>query len=132
MLFKWLDASEATQAGTALADDFYLQSSAGPPGTPGREPRRPQGKELQKFLQKFLQQVDRAVQPLKLNVFKRAKLANAFKWRLLEKGVEQDLVDELTQALVLRLTGRPPGAAAAMHGSGAPGRRIRARDAQAL
>ncbi|HLY52929.1 MAG TPA: tetratricopeptide repeat protein, partial [Steroidobacteraceae bacterium] len=74
--------------------------------------------------------MDRAVQPLKLNVFKRAKLANSFKWRLLEKGVEPDLVDELTQALVLRLTGSAPGAG--VHGSGAPGRRIRARDAQAL
>src|SRR5579859_776202 len=130
MLFKWLDASEATQAGTALADDFYLQSSAGSTGALHKEPRRPQGQELQKFLQKFVQQVDRAVQPLKLNVFKRAKLANSFKWRLLEKGVEPDLVDELTQALVLRLTGSAPGAG--VHGSGAPGRRIRARDAQAL
>jgi tetratricopeptide (TPR) repeat protein len=132
MLFKWLDASEATQVGTTLAEDFFLQSTAGSPGTTRREQRRPQGEELHKFLQKFLQQVDRAVQPLKLNVFKRAKLANSFKWRLLEKGVEQEVVDELTQALVLRLTGTPAGASAGAQASGASGRRIRARDAQAL
>ena len=56
---------------------------------------------LQKFLQKFLQRVDREARPLKLNLLKRAKLANTFKWRLLEKGVEQQLADELTRALVL-------------------------------
>lgn len=102
MFFKWLDASEATQAGASLADDFYLHTS-GASEARREETRGPQGQELQKFLQKFLQQVDRAAQPLKLNFFKRAKLAHSFKWRLLDKGVDKDLVEELTQALVRRL-----------------------------
>jgi len=89
MLLKWLNASEATEVGEALADD-------GKPGT--------QEGELQKFLQRFLQRVDRDARPLQLNFFRRAKLANSFKWRLLEKGVEKEIVNELTQALVLRLT----------------------------
>jgi tetratricopeptide (TPR) repeat protein len=108
MLLKWLDAREAAAAGSALADDFYLQSAARLPragaGQAGKEP------ELQKFLQKFLQRVDQAAGPLKLNFFKRAKLANSFKWRLLEKGVEHELVDELTQALVMKLMGVGSGA----------------------
>lgn len=125
MLFKWLDASEAVQAGAVLADDFFLQA-----GAPHGERRRPGSHELQKFLQKFLGQVDRVARPLKLNVFKRARLANSFKWRLLEKGVEQELVEELTQALIMRLGGN----ATAVGGSElAPSaRRIRARDTQAL
>ena len=126
MLFNWLDAREATAAGATLADDFYLQSASKLPraraGQTGQEP------ELQKFLQKFLQRVDQAARPLKLNVFKRAKLANSFKWRLLEKGVEQALVDELTQALVMRLMGSAAGAAASERGSSA---RRTVRDAQA-
>jgi tetratricopeptide (TPR) repeat protein len=133
MLFKWLDATEAAEAGTALADDFYLQSSSGLSASARKEQRPAQRQELQRFLQKFLQQVDRAARPLELNVFKRAKLANSFKWRLLEKGVEQELVDELTQALVLRLTGTAaaaPAAASAPAGSGS--RRSNARQAQAL
>jgi tetratricopeptide (TPR) repeat protein len=118
MLFKWLDASEATAAGAALADDFYLQSGTRLPSGRGKEAGgRPQGQELQKFLQKFLQGVDNATRSLKLNFFKRAKLANSFKWRLLEKGVEKELVDELTQALVIRLT---PAAAAAVPAAAAP------------
>jgi tetratricopeptide (TPR) repeat protein len=55
-------------------------------------------------MQWFIQGVDRTARPLHLNVFKRAKLANSFKWRLLEKGVEKEIVDKVTQALVLRLT----------------------------
>jgi len=129
MLFKWLDAAEATQAGTALADDFYLQSASGRPAAGAR----PQGQELQRFLQKFLQRVDQAARPLELNVFKRAKLANSFKWRLLEKGVQQDLVDELTQALVMRLSGSGAAPASANPAAASAGRRSVSRNAsQAL
>jgi tetratricopeptide (TPR) repeat protein len=110
-MLDWLNAKEATQVGTALADDFVLQTSGSSGGrTKGLRPGA-QDRELQKFLNRFLQRVDREVRPLQLNVFKRAKLANSFKWRLLEKGVEQDIVDELTQALVLRLTARAGAAA---------------------
>ena len=129
MLLKWLDAREATAAGAALADDFHQQSAAKLARGSARQ-RGPEG-ELQKFLQRFLQRVDQAVSPLKLNVFKRAKLANAFKWRLLEKGVEQELVDELTQALVLRMTGVDAGAAAPERGPGSGSRRS-AREARSL
>jgi hypothetical protein len=59
---------------------------------------------VQKLLERFLQRVDRETRPLQLNLFKRAKLANTFKWRLLEKGIEPQIVDELTQALLLRMT----------------------------
>src|SRR5215469_4779759 len=103
MLLNWLNAREATEVGTALADDFVLQTaSSGARGFKAGS-RAPDAK-LESFLGKFLQAVDRKVGPLQLNVFKRAKLANSFKWRLLEKGIERPIVDELTQALVLRLT----------------------------
>jgi tetratricopeptide (TPR) repeat protein len=102
MPLNWLNTSEATAVGTALADDFVLQSASGP-AVSHRE--QAHAKDLQKFLQKFLQRVDRDARPLQLNFLKRAKLANSFKWRLLEKGVEKELVDELTRALVLRISG---------------------------
>jgi tetratricopeptide (TPR) repeat protein len=112
MLFNWLDARQATEVGTSLADDFVLQSAAAGQGRKGARAGS-QDNDLQKFLQRFLQRVDRDARPLQLNVFKRAKLANSFKWRLLEKGIERQLVDELTQALVLRLTNRQGGEAVA-------------------
>jgi hypothetical protein len=100
-MLNWLNSREATEAGVALADDFVMQTAG---ASSGARRKVPAGQQLAKFMQSFLQGVDRTARPLQLNVFKRAKLANSFKWRLLEKGVEKEIVDELTQALVLRLT----------------------------
>ena len=126
-MLKWLDAREATAVGTALADDFHQQSAARLPRGVARQ-KGPEGE-----LQKFMHRVDQAVRPLKLNFFKRAKLANSFKWRLLEKGVEQELVDELTRALVLRLSGLSSGAVHTGVGAGANSARpLRRREVVAL
>jgi tetratricopeptide (TPR) repeat protein len=104
-MLKWFSAREATDVGVALADDFVLQSASGSRARQKNTGPAPgAGHDLQKFMQKFLQRVDRDARPLELNLFKRAKLANSFKWRLLEKGLDKELVEELTQALVLRLT----------------------------
>jgi tetratricopeptide (TPR) repeat protein len=134
MLLKWLNASDATEVGTGLAD-FVLQSDSGSAGI-RRKADKPQAQaqaqELQKFLQKFFQRVDHEVRPLKLNLLKRAKLANSFKWRLQEQGVEQQLVDELTQALVLRLTSNPGGAASSDKAASGVKRGSGSRAAQAL
>lgn len=111
MLLKWLDAREATEVGTALADDFVLQTAVTPKDTRNKRfAPEAQSSQLHKFMDKFLRRVDRDARPLRMNVFKRAKLANSFKWRLLEKGVDREMVDELTRALVLRLTVRVPNA----------------------
>ena len=95
MLLKWLNAREATDVGTALADDYVLQSEPGSAGSPrkGGNPHGPR-QEVQRFLNKFLQGVDRDARPLKLNLFQRAKLANSFKWRLLEKGIEAQVAGD--------------------------------------
>lgn len=37
-----------------------------------------------------------------LNVYKKAKLGNAFKWKLLEADYDPVLVDELTKLLLLK------------------------------
>jgi tetratricopeptide (TPR) repeat protein len=101
-MFKWFSGREAAEVGTALADDFIVQTASAP-GARQRQ-KRTQGQEPQQFLQKFLQRVDQETRPLKLNILRRATLANSFKWRLLEKGVEQNVVEELTRAVVLQLT----------------------------
>ena len=102
MLHRWFDTREATEVGAALADDFVLQ-------TDQKKTKAPADKEPQKVLNRFLQRVDRDARPLRLNAFKKAKLANSFKWRLLEKGVEAQIVEELTRALVMRLSAKPTG-----------------------
>jgi tetratricopeptide (TPR) repeat protein len=111
MPIKWLDAREATAVGNALADDLELRTEAASPAKHRNDAgAEPSAKDLRRFLPRFFQRVDREALPLRLNVFQRAKLANTFKWRLLEKGVAQDLVEELTRALVQRLNPTPAAA----------------------
>lgn len=101
MLFKWWDAREVVDIGTTLADCFRPQG--------GRE--LPAHGEARRFgihdreLESFLQRVAREVGPRKLNLFKRAKLLNAFKWRLREHGLSASEADELTQMVLFQLYG---------------------------
>lgn len=128
MLFDYLDAREATAVGAALADEFVAHA----PSRPGTsDARRDGGGEApDRLLQRFLQQVGQATEHRSLNFFKRAKLANTFKWRLLEKGVDPELVEELTRALVMRLTAAPAGPATTGRGS-RPARRRKAHEVHA-
>jgi len=108
MLFKWLDTREATEVGVALADDLVLETGQGSSDAPPRDrSAQAQRRAVEKLLRRFLDGVDRRARSLPLNFFKRAKLANSFKWRLLEKGIARELADDLTQTLLLRLAGRP-------------------------
>ncbi|HYL02772.1 MAG TPA: sulfotransferase [Steroidobacteraceae bacterium] len=125
MLFKWLDTREATWVGAALADEFVVETAEGTStaavlrqGSPAQAQRR----ALEKYLRRFLDRVDREARALPLNLLKRAKLANSFKWRLLEKGVARELADDLTQTLLIRLSARadasPPEARPAARADG--------------
>jgi tetratricopeptide (TPR) repeat protein len=100
VLLEWFNVREAVAVGTALADQYES-------GAVSRVARRGGGKGTKNAkttaLEDFLQRADLQVRTLRLNVYKRAKLANSFKWRLLEKGIEKDVADEVTQALVLHL-----------------------------
>jgi len=86
MILTWLNGREAAEIGAALADEFAPR--AGAPGS----------------IEQVLRRADREVRPLQLNFFKKAKFANSFKWRLIEKGVERKIADEATQLLVLHLS----------------------------
>jgi Flp pilus assembly protein TadD len=109
MLLDWFNAREATQIGATLAD-YYLPER-GAAMAAGHKTQSP--KNGRSDLQKFLQRVAREAGSLKLNLFKRAKLLNSFKWRLLERGVDRSTADELTELVLLQLSGGSLGLAAA-------------------
>jgi tetratricopeptide (TPR) repeat protein len=100
MLLDWFNARAATQVGATLADCYVPESA---PAASAR--RKPQStKSARPDMQKFLQRVAREAGPLKLNLFKRARLLNAFKWRLLERGIDRKTADELTELVLMQLS----------------------------
>jgi tetratricopeptide (TPR) repeat protein len=107
MILEWFDASEATKIGVELADGFTPQQTTRATANSTESAGVKQGDELHAILQR----ADREVRGLRLNFYKKAKFANSFKWRLLENGVEKALADEVTQRLVLHLSGNQSGPA---------------------
>ncbi|MHB8476273.1 MAG: tetratricopeptide repeat-containing sulfotransferase family protein [Steroidobacteraceae bacterium] len=100
MIRHWFDSREAAEIGIALADQYaqQLDSAVAPVGgkTEEGESRDP--------LQGILNRAGHELRTLRLNFYKRAKFANSFKWRLLEKGVGRDIADRVTEKLVLHLS----------------------------
>ena len=103
----WLDRLNtriAADAGIALAERFIAVAPG--PAAVGRHANPADRREA---IFGLLAGVDRDVRPLQLGFFRRAKLGNTFKWRLLEHGVEPALADELTRLVLHRLVpGDPP------------------------
>lgn len=114
MLLKALNTREASRVGTALADGLPLPSESARGGDKAvrRRGAPTNGHGVEKFLQSFLKRVDQEVHALRVNILNRAIIANSFKWRLREKGVERHIADELTHALVTRLSTGPSGSVA--------------------
>src|SRR3954447_17937023 len=92
MLFSWLKAQNAVDAGAALADSFPTQAAGAAVG-------------------EFLRTATRDLRGRNLNFYQRVRFANAFKWRLLENGVAADTARAMTQTLLISSSGKPaPGA----------------------
>jgi hypothetical protein len=100
MWLDWLSSRNASNVGNSLADHFIAATTA----TKTNKRRAPRSAEEGKAIQSFLARVDSEVRPLRLGMFRRAKLANSFKWRLLDRGTDPALADELTKMLLLRLS----------------------------
>jgi tetratricopeptide (TPR) repeat protein len=82
MLLNWLKAQDAVDAGSELADSFPSQTA---------------GEQIREFVQ----QAARDLGARKLSFYKRVRFANAFKWRLLEKGVPAETAHDITQTLLI-------------------------------
>ncbi|MBW4052682.1 MAG: tetratricopeptide repeat protein [Proteobacteria bacterium] len=105
MLLDWFNTREAAQVGMTLADCYLPDAGGSVAADRKTQPAKSGGSDLQKFLQR----VTREAGPLRLNLFKRAKLLNSFKWRLLDRGVDRNTADELTEMVLLQLSGRSLG-----------------------
>lgn len=100
MMLKWFNAREAAEFGTSLADQFASLTAS----DPAKESNEAAQTVSSGALQEILSRADREVRTLNLNLYKKAKFANSFKWRLLESGVEKAVAEAVTQRLVLHLS----------------------------
>jgi tetratricopeptide (TPR) repeat protein len=104
----WLKGSSkgtVAAVGVSLAERFVSTASQPVAETRNEAPDR----TVQ--LKSFLAQVDREVHTLQLGLFRRIKLANSFKSRLLDSGVEPELAHDLTKILLSRLSARATASA---------------------
>jgi tetratricopeptide (TPR) repeat protein len=99
MIFNWLDASKAVEFGIALADQLAPRAGSGK-----LQPGKTKPQALVEALVEIFLRADHGVRATDLNFYKRAKLANSFKWRLIENGVEPAFANEVTQSLILHLS----------------------------
>ena len=99
MILEWFNARDAVAVGNSLADSF-LKSSP-----PRSDQTASQGARQRAAVQQLLQRAVLDACPLKLNLFKRAKLVGSFKWRLIEHGFDPAKVEELTRLVLIQLSG---------------------------
>jgi hypothetical protein len=127
MMIEWFNAREAALVGAALADEFAPRTvpAAARSSTTTHE-------DQSKALQKLLRRADREVRTLRLNFYKKARFANAFKWRLTENGVDREMADEVTQLLVLHLSQNQTGPAQDRNSATAPADRPSSTNAASL
>lgn len=127
MLKKWFDTRAVTEFGDALAEQLIASAAGG-----ARARRNARSADWGNAVQALLQRVDREGRSLQLNIYKRAKLASAFKWKLAESRIEPQLVEELTQMMLLRLSTRETAQAPAEKAAGTPDRRHKSSRIESL
>jgi tetratricopeptide (TPR) repeat protein len=94
MILQWFDARQASEAGATLADKITPSAA---------RIEQTDIKRSNDTLREIGARAGSEVRDLRLNFYQRAKLANAFKWRLIENGIEKKVADAVTQSLVIDL-----------------------------
>jgi hypothetical protein len=97
MVIKWFDASKAEEFGKTLAQ-FFIERIPRPSSDGKKVPLDKQFATVDKLYLK----VDQFKLDNKLNIYQKAKMANAFKFELLTAGYDPKLVDQLTSGLLLK------------------------------
>ncbi|HEX9390192.1 MAG TPA: hypothetical protein VF928_02650 [Usitatibacteraceae bacterium] len=96
-MFKWLDASEAKEFGESLADYFIARIPLDPDSRKNKSVER--HKEV---VDKLLFQIQVFRGKHQLNFYQKAKLANTFKWKLLDAKYDPEFVDSLTKLITVK------------------------------
>jgi hypothetical protein len=93
-MFGWFRSKEEAQFGQELAQ--FLADRLPPMAYLSETKQR-------ELYPKFAARIEQFTTGKKLNIYKKAQLANAFKWRLLDLGFGPKFVDEVTKELLIHL-----------------------------
>lgn len=96
MIFQWFASAEATELGNSLAKTYLGSAQKG-----GHKSEKKQQKKNTALLNSMASQINTFKKDHKLNFYKKAKIANAFKWTLLDAGYTPAEVDDITRDLIL-------------------------------
>src|SRR6266702_3751604 len=103
-IIKILDTRELEEFANGLADDLARRFP------PASESRTDPGAvhQIKVILEGLAARAVRYHDQHKLGIYKKAKLANVFKWKLAELGYSADFVDRATKELATRLASSKP------------------------
>jgi tetratricopeptide (TPR) repeat protein len=113
MVFAWLKARDAVDAGSELADSFPAQTTAD-------------------YIREYIDRSTHQLRTRKLSFYKRVRFANAFKWRLLEKGVAAQTAHDITQTLLINMLAPGTTATPVTASTGSSLRPVNARSVDTL
>ena len=98
MLFKWFDSSAAVAFGEHMAAEVArivpLEAS--------RATRKTATKQLDKFQRAIMHAGDLRAAG-RLNIYTKARCANALRWNLIDKGYPKPFVEEVVRLVITRL-----------------------------
>jgi len=102
MLLSWFDTKEVDALADKLAGDFVKKS---PPAQSAAASKKADAK-MRRSHDLILRQAREFSESHSLNVYKKARLANRFKWALVEAGYAQGFVNEVAYELAAVMSGR--------------------------
>lgn len=97
-LLKFFDASAAVAFGESVAD-IVIESV---PTTIEKTPEK-HAKKVNSVMKRISQQIDWIKVQHKFNLYQKAKLGNALRWKLADKGYETAFVREITEWVLMRI-----------------------------
>jgi len=98
-VIKWLNAKEAVEFGESLAEFFARRI----PLVEEENQKVISKANRRAVLNEMVRKIDKFKEEHSMNFYKKAKLGNAFKWKLLEAGFAPDIVDSLTKQILIKL-----------------------------
>jgi hypothetical protein len=104
-MWSWFNATEFERFGEELAllflEDKPVQAEGNRKQRRAKKGKGNDNDPIQVTMRKLASRIMAFEARKRANIYKKAKFANAFKWKLIEGGYEAEFADELTKELVI-------------------------------